>query len=593
MKRIKFVTISNHLMGGQWLPAAAGNIIYHLQQNEYIRNNFTFLPIESENNCLDKKEFLEDLDNTDILCITNYAWNQELNDIIAKKFKTRNVAGIVVYGGPNVPKFFNDIVEFVESRFYVDYFFTGPGEKSFESFLMEGFIRNENGAYCHNTYDTFDHTAIDYNGLQLKPEEYPKPIQSKLYDHIFNNKEYDNIGVPLEGTRGCPYSCSFCDWGGQSNGKIVKFDTDDVLNEISIALKYDSVKFIELCDANYGIYERDVDIIKHIAENKNKLKSVIFSGVAKNGSKHIDEIYSVVTENFPLVLNETKVSLQTLNEDVLKLNKRSNISTEKLLKQLHSSTVPIKTAELIIGLPGETGKSLEDTIFQTVGMGFSSLRIHRLFLSPNILLNDVDFQRENDIKCLSVKIPRLYLNHSVEDLEIKKYDTETLSVDDGIFEKFKTISHCKSFNSDEMVKMYKVTLWYKLFIETKLLLPIFDSKLSSDLLEANYYMFLDNLNKMPFINSLFQDVLNRVRYIFSQDEIVLNSLKDSNYFLYLISSEKYHIFKNIEIVKSEFKNIYNYQSLDYFNEIQTKLLSNSDKHPWKVYKLKSPHTMPQ
>jgi len=144
-----------------------------------------------------------------------------------------------------------------------------------------------------------------------------------------------------------------------------------------------------------------------------------------------------------------------------------------------------------------------------------------------------------------------------------------------------------------MVKMYKVTLWYKLFIETKLLLPIFDSKLSSDLLEANYYMFLDNLNKMPFINSLFQDVLNRVRYIFSQDEIVLNSLKDSNYFLYLISSEKYHIFKNIEIVKSEFKNIYNYQSLDYFNEIQTKLLSNSDKHPWKVYKLKSPHTMPQ
>ena len=594
MKSIKFVTISNHLMGGQWLPAAAGNIIYHLQQNEYIRNNFTFLPIESKSNCLDQKEFLEDLDNTDILCMTNYAWNQELNDIIAKRFKTKNINGIVVYGGPNVPKFFNDIVEFVESRFYVDYFFTGPGEKTFELFLIEGFIRNKNGAYCQNTYDTFDHTAIDYNKLQLKPEEYPKPIQSKIYDHIFNNKKYNNIGVPLESTRGCPYSCSFCDWGGQSNSKIVKFDTNDVLNEIGSALKYDSVKYIELCDANYGIYERDIEIIKYIAKNKNKVHSVIFSGVAKNGTKHIDEIDSVMNKNFPLVLNETKVSLQTLSEDVLKLNKRSNISTEKLLKQLHSSTTPVKTAELIMGLPGETGKSWEETIFKTAGIGFTSLKIHRLFLSPNILLNDIDFQKENNIKCLSVKIPRLYLdNNSIGDLEEKGYDTETLSVNDGIFETFKTISHCTSFNSNEMVKMYKVTLWYKLFIETKLLLPIFDSKLSPDLLEANYHMFLDNLNKMPFINSLFQNVLDRVGYIFSQDTIVLNSLKDSNYFLYLISSEKYHIFKNIEIVKTEFKHIYKYQSLDYFNDIETKLLGNSDKNPWKVYKLKSPHRMQQ
>jgi hypothetical protein len=135
-KNIKFVTISNHVMGGQWLPAAAGNIIASMAEDIQINMMYCFLPIEFQNNCLSKEEFIHDLKITDILCLTNYVWNQTLNDTISLEFKKINPDGIVVYGGPNVPKFPLDIIEYVEERKYVNYFFTGPGEKTFKKFCF-------------------------------------------------------------------------------------------------------------------------------------------------------------------------------------------------------------------------------------------------------------------------------------------------------------------------------------------------------------------------------------------------------------------------------------------------------------------------
>ena len=591
-KQIKFVSISNHVMGGQWLPAASANIISHLIKDDYIKENYNFLDIEFQNDCLDSKKFIADLNVADMLCITNYVWNQSLNDSISNMFKIINPDGIVVYGGPNVPKFNRDIIEFVETRDYVDYFFTGAGEKTFKEFLINGTSNIKNGYYCHDTYKEFNHHDVNYNELQLSASEYPMPSYDGLYDHILNEKKYDRIGLPVETTRGCPYSCSFCDWGGQSNGKVVKFDDKSVVDEIKNVIKNDSVKYIDFCDANYGIYERDIEIIKQICLNKNKVISVSFSGVAKNGSKHVDEIYSLVKDNFSLILNETKISLQTMDANTLEINKRSNISTVKLLKQMDSLDNPVRAAELIIGLPGETGDTWAETIFNTAGIGFTSLKIHRLVLSPNILLNDPEFQLKHNIKPVEVQIPRLFLstNH-IGHLEEKGIDTETFKINDGIFEKFNTIASCDSFDVEEIVKMHHVTLWYKLFIESKFLLPAIGT-ISPDTLRYNYELFKDNINNMNFINSIFQEALSSIRNTFSKDKITLNSLKDSNYFLYIISSEKYHIVKNFDKVKKELQLIYPDESFDYLDKIQKKLLDDNDKS-WKVYKLKSPYALKQ
>ena len=63
--------------------------------------------------------------------LTNYVWNQNANDTIAKRFKKINPEGIVVYGGPNVPE--DDLGDY--ARDFVDHYIAGPGEVQFEKLL--------------------------------------------------------------------------------------------------------------------------------------------------------------------------------------------------------------------------------------------------------------------------------------------------------------------------------------------------------------------------------------------------------------------------------------------------------------------------
>ena len=46
----------------------------------------------------------------------------------------------------------------------------------------------------------------------------------------------DNPGVLWNGTletnRGCPFACTFCDWGGLTYSKLKKFPEEKVLQEL-------------------------------------------------------------------------------------------------------------------------------------------------------------------------------------------------------------------------------------------------------------------------------------------------------------------------------------------------------------------------
>ena len=56
MKHIKFVSISNHVLGGQLLPAVAGSIIAYMIEDSQINSRYKFLDIEFQKNCLTNEE---------------------------------------------------------------------------------------------------------------------------------------------------------------------------------------------------------------------------------------------------------------------------------------------------------------------------------------------------------------------------------------------------------------------------------------------------------------------------------------------------------------------------------------------------------
>ena len=550
-------------MGGRWLPVGAGVIMSYCLKNEEFNNKFKFHPTEFRQDCLDITEFHNILKDTDIIGFTCYIWNQDVNDKIAQQFKQYRKDGIVIYGGPNVPENFDDANEFAQQKQFVDIFFIGPGEKNFLNYLI---YNSKEGTYSTNHYNI----STNRSSYQVTREETPTPFQDGIFDEILKREK--NIGIPLETTRGCPYSCAFCDWGSQSNSKIVKFDEEVLKKEIKYFTNFDSVRYIDFCDANYGIFERDVDIIKFICENKNQILSVSFSGFAKNGTDRISEIHDLLSENFSLFLNEIKISLQTMSNQTLATIKRSNIKTKKLIsivtKKRNNQLI---SGELIIGLPGETANSWLDTLCKTAEIGIDSLKVHRLLVLPNTLLNDKEYIKNNNIIFKDIKIPTFVLtggktNNGAIVAVLKNYpNPEDLKVESGNyapFEKFKTIISCNSFDFNEFLKMHEKQFWYNALIGNSFLIDHMknlniDLRIQSD-------MFFDNLNNMPFFKSLKDSYINNIKRVLIDDKdgVTYNYLE---YFSVMMNKnmEAHKIYKNLNTAISEIKQIYPTATFDH------------------------------
>ena len=110
-----------------------------------------------------------------------------------------------------------------------------------------------------------------YEGGRLVDLDIPSPYLTGVFDDIIANNEGYVFNGTLETNRGCPFACTFCDWGGVARSKISKLE-DSLVNEtIEYILKFKSVKRLEILDANFGIFERDKHLsLIHISEPKRQ-----------------------------------------------------------------------------------------------------------------------------------------------------------------------------------------------------------------------------------------------------------------------------------------------------------------------------------
>ena len=384
-----------------WAPYAVGCLISHCLKNEYIAKHYEFLEPEYRHKW-DTEEFNDKLKQTDILGLTCYVWNQVANDKIAKRFKEYNPDGIVIFGGPNVPE--DNLEEY--KRDFVDHYITGPGELAFEKLL--------------------DPSA---------ETEYviPSPYTDGIFDSIMDR----NVNVAYETNRGCPYRCAFCDWGGVARSKIKKVDDEVVYKNLDHILKH-KVKRLEILDANYGIFERDLNFIQHIVDNKKRDDMLLtFAGFAKNGSKWMAPIMNLVMDNFNDKKRNIKISLQTFTPEVLETIDRDNIKTEKLLSILEDlHNVDVNT-ELIIGLPGETAETWADTLFKHKELGIDFARGYPLYILPNTPMAKQEYKDKHGIKTKKMILP----------------DGET----------FEMIYECNSYGLDELKRIYLTWLYFNTF----------------------------------------------------------------------------------------------------------------------------------
>lgn len=314
----------------------------------------------------------------DILGLSNYIWNKNLSLGVARFAKEINPAIITVMGGPNYN--FDDpewLMSFFRTNPELDFHIEGEGEVKFAN-LVGCLFQNDfnlqrtkaakpagsayyNGEIVHPKFADSDSWILEGITVDQRTErisdleDIPSPFLTGILDEFLLNPEFCPI---IETNRGCPYSCTFCVWGDMAKSKSSKFSLERIVAELRyIAEKNISITpYLYLGDANFGIFERDIEIAKVIKGLKDTagFPENVYLYFAKNSSEKVLKIASILKDMTPMSL-----SRQTQNPIVLKNIRRSNISVDTynnladLAKELGVETY----VELIFGLPGESKDS--------------------------------------------------------------------------------------------------------------------------------------------------------------------------------------------------------------------------------------------
>ena len=163
--------------------------------------------------------------------------------------------------------------------------------------------------------------------------------------------------------------------------RIYKTDLFTIFRNIEYITKNvkKNVHSLFISDLNFGMIPGDLDTCNVLAKMQEQYNypQKILSTTGKNNKERI--IDSIKSLNGSLALS---MSVQSMDEGVLKNIQRDNISVDRMLglaPTIKESGLRT-TAEIIVGLPGETYDSHLDTIRQLVGAKLDDVIIYTCFL---------------------------------------------------------------------------------------------------------------------------------------------------------------------------------------------------------------------
>ena len=310
------------------------------------------------------KDTVERLSKNDIVAFSTYVWNHRYNYEVARQLKELNPNILIVFGGPEVA--ITDPNLFVDNPF-MDLVICYEGEITFKRVLK---------AYESRDWENVPGLLINRDGEAVKTEdaerietleEVPSPYLAGIFDDLIAKHPEVTWQGTLETNRGCPFACTFCDWGSLTYNKVKKFELQRVFDELEWMAKH-NFDWISITDANFGMFpERDGLIADKIIECQEKYGSPRTFSVAwaKNQKKEVIDIVKKLLDSRGFNQGLT-LSVQSLDLDVLENIRRKNMEMNKLnevFELCDQRNIPAYT-ELILGLPGESLDSWKKNFYQ-------------------------------------------------------------------------------------------------------------------------------------------------------------------------------------------------------------------------------------
>ena len=349
-----------------YLPYSAGVILSYALGSEKVKESWEL------DHLIWRREPIEELalklSTSDLVAFSTYVWNHRYNYKLAKLVKTFNPECTIVFGGPE-PAI--EDPELFEKEPFMDLVIKMEGEITFRRILenhgtdythIEGLLINSPTGMI----DTGDPKRI--NNL----DEVPSPYLAGIFDRVMAENPGVIWNATLETNRGCPYQCTFCDWGSLTYNKVKKFELQRVYDELDWIGEH--CGFVTITDANFGMFvERDnmiVDKLIEVQKRWGKLESFSMTW-AKNQKNEVVDIVKKLIDESPNFGQGLTVSVQSMDNDVLENIKRRNLDQHKIdeiFALCDKNNIPVYT-ELILGLPGETVESWKEAFWKIFRAG--------------------------------------------------------------------------------------------------------------------------------------------------------------------------------------------------------------------------------
>ena len=322
------------------------------------------------------------------MLFSNYIWNENLAYETVSRIKKKKSDTVSIFGGPNYS--LHDKEEqkdFLLSRPYIDFYIVGEGEVPFVELLKVLFKYDFNVQQikkdkvkipgCHYIYDGEFITCQMPLPIPVL-DEIPSPYLIGLLDRHLEKGELKPL---METTRGCPFSCTFCQEGDSYYNKVRRFSYDRIKSEILYLAKNSKSKVLSLADSNFGMYKQDIEICKVIASTMKEYNwPEGFEGVTgKNEKGKVMDALSIIGHT------SYNAAVQSTDPEVLKEVKRINISGDAMIRivnEAKNKTQSTSFSEIILGLPGDSKKAHFKSNIDMIDSGVDVARSHQFIMLP-------------------------------------------------------------------------------------------------------------------------------------------------------------------------------------------------------------------
>ena len=395
MKNIKFTIcpcfrpVGNEMIETYMISPVSWMLRLNHQIDSQSKHDYNWLApwclLEDDSNDLQNALDLIEKEKIDILCFSVYVWNRKRLMILAEKIKKIHPHIITIVGGPDIDSHINK--NFFQEHPYLDWAMYGEGETAF-SYLLDyiaGYdvdlmntVDKQGNVYPHQPF-------MDKNILKKSPYlEFEDEIRS-----ICKKLKQDLNGTRLvlmvwETTKGCPYTCTFCDWSSGLHHKVRIWGKGELeanwKKELHLFTDIDELEVIFWTNPNIGLTPQDPEIVDYwcnLFRTNDNCPRLIQPQWSKSKK---DQVYQLMEKFLDAgVITEFKVDLQDLDPKVLEYIERPEMPwpehkpllAEAIRKYYEKWNVHDTEVQIffIWGLPGQNFENMKRNMIESGSIG--------------------------------------------------------------------------------------------------------------------------------------------------------------------------------------------------------------------------------